>query len=430
MKLTFCSLFSALVLLSTGYSQETKKLTVVHELPDDLNTITPEQLAPVIAALEDAKIIGVTECIHDMIEPFQFRNALIKELVQMNRIKVIAIESGFSESKLVYDYVLGKDIDENDVFTDGFSCIFGTLDPNQELITWLRNYNIGKPPAEQVHFYGFDIPGCAPNPVMENAMAGFNFVFDYLDSVDKEKSAFYRKSVEKYEVFLRINDNAQDTVPHFWNLDSLGWNEIEEILDEIEFTFKQNAQRYVDASSELDYKWAFHSIYNARQNAIFLKSIGKADFGYDSRDLGQFQNIQWIIENEPDKQVLLFAHSTHLMKEVHSETAGVLPYPRCGEYLGKEYGEDYKVIGNFYRKLDWLDGDPLELEEGYLGYKLAKLGSNNFIVEVDALDEKWMKEWCIRKLNSGDKLLTNLPEAVDIIYFNDTQTTLFPPDNK
>lgn len=51
-------------------------------------------------------------------------------------------------------------------------------------------------------------------------------------------------------------------------------------------------------------------------------------------------------------------------------------------------------------------------------------------MEVNSLDKKWDKEWCIRKSNSGVKLLTNLKEAVDIIYFNDTQTTLFPQDNE
>ena len=418
------------LLSSCGITQKTDltKNIEVHKLPDDLTTITSENLSPILKSLGDAKIIGVTECVHDMIEPFHFRNALIKKLVEEQKIGAIAIESGLPESRLCYDYILGKDIPIDSVLTDGFSCTFGSLEPNKELLMWLRNYNQDKPSSEQVHFYGFDIPGCAPNPVLENAKAGFNYVLDYLDDVDKERSVIFRQAIKEYEIYLRIRDNAQDTLPHFWNLDSTGWDNIESILDDIEYTFKENSEVYVKNSSELDYKWAFRSIHNARQNVIFFRSIGNPDIGYDTRDFGQFENIQWIIENEPEKKILLFAHSTHLMKEIHSDTSTVIPYPRCGEYLAKEYGKDYKVIGNFFRKLDWFDGDPLELGEGYLGYELSKFGTKNYFIDINSLNKKWEKEWCIRKTNSGDKLFTNLTEAVNIIYFNDLQTTLFIPE--
>ncbi|MDX1651565.1 MAG: erythromycin esterase family protein [Brumimicrobium sp.] len=417
---------------SVGITQESKSTEKieVHELPNDLTTITDENLAPILEPLADAKIIGITECVHDMVEPFHFRNALIKKLVEENEIGAIAIESGFPESRLCYDYILGKDIPIDSVLSTGFSCMFGSIESNRELLIWLRNYNRNKPSSEQVHFYGFDIPGCAPNPVLENAKAGFNYVLDYLDDVDKENARIFREAIEEYEVYLRIRDSAQDTLPHFWDLDAQGWDKIASILDSIEQTFLENSAAFIQKSAELDYKWAFRSIHNARQNVVFFRSIGDPEIGYDTRDFGQFENIQWILKNEGDKKLLLFAHSTHLMKEIHTDTATMIPYPRCGEYLAKEYGKDYKVIGNFFRKLDYLDDDPIMLGEGYLGYELSKLGPKNYFVEVNALESNWKKEWCIRKSNSGAKLLTNLGEAVDIIYFNDTQTTIFPPKSE
>lgn len=420
-------LYSCAITQNIDSSEKNKE---VYKLPLDLSSITSENLSPVVETLGDYKIVGITECIHDMIEPFHFRNAMIKKLVEEHKIGAIAIESGFPESRLCYDYILGMDIPIDSVLSDGLSCIFGSLEPNKELLIWLRNHNLNKPSSEQIHFYGFDIPGCAPNPVLENAKAGFNYVLDYLDKVDKDKSDQFREALNEYEIYLRIKDNAQDTVPHFWDLDSTGWNKIESILDNIELTFQQNSRSYIMNSSELDYKWAFRSIFNARQNVVFFRSIGKRNFGYDTRDFGQFKNIQWITENEPERKLLLFAHSTHLMKEIHSDNPNFIPYPRCGEYLAKEYGKDYKVIGNFFYKLDWLDGNSLELEEGYLGSELAKSGIKNYVVRVNSLDNKWMKEWCIRKSDSGDKILTNLGDAVDVIYFNHTQTTLFPPEKK
>lgn len=426
MKFAIYSTIVLAVCLLNG-SCGTAQKGIIHELPDDLTTIDREDVKPIAEQLENAKIIGVTECVHDMIEPFLFRNALIRELVESRQIKVIAIESGFPESRLVHDYILGKDIEIDDVLSNGMSCRFGEIESNRELLVWLRDYNKNRPSNEQVHFYGFDIPGCAPNPIQEDARAGFNYVSNYLDRVDREKSDLFRKAVKEYEVFLRIKDGPEDSLEHFWDLDSTGWNTLESILDDVENTFERNSERYIEMSSELDYKWAFRSIHCARQNVIFLRSIGKPDVDYDTRDFGQFENIQWIIENEPNKNLLLFAHSTHLMKEVHTDPISLLPYPRCGEYLGKEYGNDYQVIGNIFRKLDWLDGDTLEVEEGYLGHELSKLGPNNYFMDINQLDKKWDKEWCIRNSDNGAKVLIDLMDAVDFIYFNDTQTTLFVP---
>lgn len=406
------------------YSQEIR----VVDLPDDLTELTGKDLKPVIQMLGNAKIIGVTECVHDMIEPFQFRNALIKELVLGNRIQVIAIESGFPESRLAYDYILGKDIDPEKVFTEGFSCIFGTLDPNQELIEWLREYNKGKEADKQVHFYGFDIPGCPPNPVYENALAGFHYVYDYLDKVDPAQAEYFRNTLGSYDPYLRIKDNAEDSLPHFWDLIPEHWSDIEDHLDVMDVAFERNPEEYIAASSMLDYAWAKQAVYNARQNVNFLRNLKNRSLDYDCRDHGQFKNIQWIIDQEKGKKVLLFAHSTHLMKEIHGGTSDFLPYPRCGEYLAEAYGEDYKVIGNFFRKLDYKENGTLELEEGYLGNELSVLG-NNYIVDMNALDQVWDKEWSIRKSNSGNEILTILREAVDIIYFNDTQTTMFGKEN-
>lgn len=404
------------------YAQE------IHKLPDDLTTLQSEDLDPIIPLLGDAKIIGVTECVHDMIEPFHFRNTLIKKLVESKRISVIAIESGFPESRLAYDYILGKDIDLDSVAEHGFSCIFGSIDANKELLVWLRDYNMDKEESEQVHFYGFDIPGCPPNPVLENAMAGFDYVFQYLDQVDKKASKKFREAMSEYQIFMRIKDGESDTLQHFWDLDTAGWDQIELILDKMETKFEQQSKKYISKSSELDYNWAFRSIINARENVIFLRNIGKSTINYDSRDYGQFKNIEWIVETELNKNILLFAHSTHLMKEVHSDSPSVIPFPRCGEYLAEAYGNQYKVIGNFYRKLDWFDDDPIELEDGHLGFELSKYGISNFFLDVTTLDSSWNKVWCVRSTNSGNKLFIDLAKSVDIIYFNDTQTTLFVPE--
>lgn len=420
----------SVVLLKSCASSKPIKLpqqTKLMPLPDDLTKISDKDVLPIVESLESARVIGVTECVHEMIEPFLFRNALIKQLVTEQKIGAIAIESGFTESRLCYDYILGKDIALDSVMNNGFSCMFGTIDANKELLTWLRKYNEGKASNEQVHFYGFDVPGCPPNPYVENAYAGFDYVFNYLNGVDASISKEFQDKITPYKNYLRIEPNYEEGSTDFRDLDSVGWSAIVQVLDELESRFSINAMQFEKASSELDYRWALHAVVNARANVDFLRSMGNPTYTYDVRDFQQFENIQWIAKNEHNKRLLLFAHSVHLMKEIHSNGTE-MNYPRCGEYLGEAYGKEYVVIGNFYRKLDGFDGEPLELEEGTLGFELAKIGPKNFVVDVKDLDKSWNKEWLIRYLNSGNELKTILNQGVDFIYFNDTQTTLSPTE--
>lgn len=401
-----------------------------YELPHDLAKISDEHLAPILPMLKDAKIIGMSEGTHGMIEPFYFRNALIKYLVKQKRISVVAIESGLIESRIAYDYVNGADISLDSAINNGLLCTFEKFRHNRELLEWLRVYNLDKTNSEKVHFYGFDIPGCAPNVVLENAMSGFDHVLLYLNKVDAEKFKTFSLKLSQFRSLLRIKDNVQDSLDHFLNIDSTGWMELEFIVNDLDRSLTNNSKEYKVKSSEEDFVWAQQALVGARQNVDFLRSYGNSNFEYNIRELEMFNNINWIIEREPNESVLLFSHLAHLAKEIHMDDPRSMPFPQTGEYLVEKFGDDYIVIGNFYMKLDWFDGDPIVLDQNTIDAQFQKFGIPNFYIKLDKSDSKWDQEWNFGKLSGTRKVLMFPNKSIDIVLYNEIQTWVDAEQNK
>ncbi len=393
------------------------------DLPDDLNQIPDSCLLPILPMLGDAKIIGLSEGTHGMIEPIQFRNELLKFLIEQGRIGVVAIESGTVESKLAYDYVNGADIDIDTVLQDGIVCGFGGIDLNRDLLVWLRNYNQNKPKERKVHFYGYDIPGCAPNPVLENALVGFEYLLEYLAQVDSTLSTTYRNRLAEYMPLLRIKDSQEDIEPHFTDMDSLQWFTLLQHLDQLEEEFSVRKKSWIGISGSDQYDWARQALIGARQNTEFLHSIGNEEYPHSPRELGQMENIKWIMKREPDRRVAIFAHLGHIAKELHMHGEREM-LPMGGEYLSEEFNKDYVVIGNFYGKLDWFDDDPIVLGDSTVAGELRKYNKKNFYMKLDKSDSIWQREWPFGKPSSGGQVYMNPSLAVDIVLFNEVQTWL------
>lgn len=400
------------------------------KLPDDISKMDDKHLAPILPMLGDAKIIGMSEGTHGMIEPFYFRNALIKYLVQQKRISVIALESGLIESRIAYDYVNGANISLDSALNNGLLCTFEKFRHNRELLEWLREYNLDKIDSEKVHFYGFDIPGCAPNVVLENAMSGFDHVLNYLNKVDSDEFKAINLKLSEFRPLLRIKDNAKDSLDHFWNIDSTGWEELEIILNDLDSNFKFNSKEYKVKSSEEDFAWALQALVGARQNVEFLRSYGNPNYDYNLRELEMFNNINWIMSREPNESILLFAHIAHLAKEIHIDDPNAMPFPQTGEYLGEKFGDKYLVIGNFYMKLEWFDGDPIVLDQSTMDAQFQKFGINNFYMKLDKSDSKWNQEWNFGKPSGVRKVLMYPNQSVDIILYNEIQTWVDAEQNK
>lgn len=104
------------------------------------------------------RLLALGEPTHGEDALLDLRNELFRQLVEQEHYRTIAIESDCMMGLVVDDHVTSGTGVLDDVMERGFSHGWGAFAANRELVRWMRAYNDGRPPAEQVRFAGFDGP--------------------------------------------------------------------------------------------------------------------------------------------------------------------------------------------------------------------------------------------------------------------------------
>ena len=104
------------------------------------------------------RLLALGEPTHGGEDLLELRNDLFRHLVEQEGYRTIAVESDCLMGLVVDDHVTSGTGTLDDVVARGFSHGWGTFPGNRELVRWMRAYNDGRPPSEQVRFAGFDGP--------------------------------------------------------------------------------------------------------------------------------------------------------------------------------------------------------------------------------------------------------------------------------
>ncbi|MDI1460620.1 erythromycin esterase family protein [Catellatospora sp. KI3] len=104
------------------------------------------------------RLLALGEPTHGEDVLLEARNDLLRQLVEQEGYRTVAIESDCMMGLLVDDYVTTGTGSLDDVMAKGFSHGFGASAANRELVRWMRAYNDGRPRTEQLRFAGFDGP--------------------------------------------------------------------------------------------------------------------------------------------------------------------------------------------------------------------------------------------------------------------------------
>ncbi|MFB7368610.1 erythromycin esterase family protein [Streptomyces sp. NPDC056222] len=104
------------------------------------------------------RLLALGEPTHGEDTLLDVRNALFRQLVEEEGYRTITIESGCLAGLIVDDHVTSGAGTLDEVMERGFTHGFGASAANRELVRWMREYNVGRQPSEQLRFAGFDGP--------------------------------------------------------------------------------------------------------------------------------------------------------------------------------------------------------------------------------------------------------------------------------
>lgn len=325
-----------------------------------------------------ATVVALGEGLHGMAEPLEFRNRLLRYLVEEKGFTAIAIESGIVESRIVHNYVRGGGGALNTVASEGMSWNFGALTHNHALIEWLRQYNAAPDRPRKINFYGFDVPGSPGDPNARRSLdTALVAALHFLTAADAGAAADFAARVGRLLPFLRFDYYGQLDGPSYNQLTSGERDALTAAIADLVALLERHEARYISAGSPSDYEWAHRAAIAARQLDGWLRQIPLQwrasvedltllDRAADLRDRAQADNLDWIIKREgPQGKVLVFAHNAHLSLTSIRRTWWPLNPPAAlqqtvslqqevaGTYLRRRYGADLFTLGHLvgHRKM-------------------------------------------------------------------------------
>lgn len=348
-------------------------------------------LAPVIGS---ARLVSFSEPFHGAHEPLALRNRLFEYLVREHGFSAIALETGLSPSKLLYDYVLGGEGKPEAIARNAFSYRFGLLRENVDLLQWMRAYNDSVPAADAIRLYGVDLTG-----------QEFPLAYRSLEAVTE----FLRRAgVPDAEPLLQALEIAtprfrSDVYP---SLSVAQRDQITVTIDGALAYLNLHRGDLVGMVGRDAYGWARRQVIAAHQDNAFLRNLDQAP--WNLREVGIADNLRWVVDREgPEGRVLFFAHNTHTGSHRFSPGRDVpVGWPiegvtAAGYLLRQDFGSALVTIGTYFGEglgdfWYWGGAQPFPPDKDGLDALLGSLTMPSYFIDLRPLPtegrlEAWMR---------------------------------------
>lgn len=398
----------------------------------------------------DARIVCFSEAVHGAAEILEARNRLFQYLVTEKNFTAIALESGFVEGRVAYDYVRGApNISSSQALAQGLSWTFEQLPQNRTLMEWLRRHNRRKrTQGRLVNLYGFDLPGSPGNPTPRRGVdTALRHVLGYLRKVDPEAATAHLRRLESILPLLSCNPEGGTGVRDYRRLTSRQRQLLSSTVSKITENLRKTRVSPMRGTSDSAHDWALRAALNAERVDAWLRAFNRAPAprfanmeselmlrgtrASKIREHAQADNLAWIVDKEGrEGRILVFGHRLHLSKApvrvtVAKSTATQVP---MGVYLRRRFPRGVLTIGSLVGSGIAACGAVLTTLRGPLSGSLdelaGKLGQSTYIVDLRLAPKKVAqdlgREWRLGHypvMNGNLELRLKVVPAYDVLLY-------------
>lgn len=296
----------------------------------------------------NSRVVALSEGCHNSKEMMDIQFRIIRYLVKNHGFNVVMTESGFPESRIVYDYINGSMCaieDSNRVFDKGMNIMYSEWKEGRQLIEWMRNYN--KDNDAKLYYYGIDIGGF----YQDWATPLDDRVINYLKIVDEPYSRSLTQMLDPVWRYMK-----SDARSYYSNqMTQEVKNQLALNLDEAVKHFTENESKYIKLSSSFEYNWARQSLIsmqlaeNYYRNFDSMKHLSTSKYvGLNGREIAMYRNIQWVMQQNPNSKFIIINHIIHTKTETQYQGDIWNFFTPLGHMLRQLLGKDYYALGIVY----------------------------------------------------------------------------------
>lgn len=303
-----------------------------------------KDLDAIAEAIGEAKFVALSEGFHNCKEMMALHHRIIRYLIENHGFNTILSESSFART--IHDYVQGKDIPENKLWSKDTSIVkfYGAWEEGRKLIEYMRDYNHDH--DNILEYYGTDIGG-----FYENWKILLDDILQYLEKVDMDHHLTLCQRLHPFMDMLsssaRLNYSEKLTLSQR--------NELAAILDESVAKFNLKEVDYILNSTNEDFQWTRQSLRslqwaeNFYRNYEDMKNTKSGKYvGLNGREIALARNSLWVLQQRKDAKVIWIDHVIHTKtrSQYQNELWGFLT--PAGQILKQSLGNDFFVIGMCY----------------------------------------------------------------------------------
>ena len=335
-----------------------------------------EDLDALLKHIGERRIVLLGEATHGTADFYTWRASISRKLITEKDFKIIAVEGDWADAYPVNNYITsGDDYSSAEEVLLEFDRWPQWMWSNEEIaqfLEWLRKYNCGKPPEEQVGFFGLDVYGIWES--LDNLAV-------YLNENYPEAAAKAEKALECFAPFERDEfAYARATV----NSEENCADELVELLEQMEATAKAKGDEA-----------AFNALQNARvavhAEIYFRAAVRSNVLSWNVRDRHMTGTIGDLLEKEGlNVGIIVWAHNTHV-GDARATAMVDSGLENLGELVRERFGREkvYAIGFGTY------SGKVIAASSWGSGRKAMNL--------PNARKDSW--EWILHHLSAEDKII-------------------------
>ncbi len=367
------------------------------------------------SAVGSARIVGIGESRHDTREQLLLKGRLVRYLIEDLGFRALILEESAPHAESLDRYVTSGEGDLRDLMNHLAGWYLWDTEEMFEVVQWVRHFNEGRDPFQQVRIFGADIT--APAPGVQGVLDSLEAsgVDTRLDAralgLDIQQGDFWPTTWERYAA---LSDQRRR---------ELGLN-YEELIGVV----TAERTRMVASLSEDAYERAlFLAEVGRAGNSLFLSS--NREEGGAIRERGMAQATLRVLNREmPGEKAILWAHNLHVAKSsfrMPGLAEGALE--PMGVQLAEELGDAYIAIGGTFGTgsypPDLPPGERLfeAVSEDVMDGAMAAVHVPCFLVDLRGVEQnsapaRWLRQ--DREWIAQDSMAVLAPgTAFDLVYF-------------
>jgi erythromycin esterase len=330
----FLTFVYLVITLQIIYANDEEIITYIRSVIHPLTS--QEDLDPLVNAAGNRRFVLLGEASHGTSEYYSWRALISKRLIEEKGFRFIAVEgdwtSAYEVNKFVKDLPGAKE-NARDVlacFTRWPQWMWNN-EETEELIVWLREYNMNLPENERIGFFGIDLYAM---------WESIREVINYMESNYPEESDRVRNA---YNCMLAFDNDPQGYAVAVYQ----GRADCSENVMGIVSFLRNNAGEF---SSDDPRQY-----FNAKQNALVVQNAERhyraiVDRGPDSWNY-RVRNFKYTVERLSEyygnnSRGIVWAHNTHV-GDARATPMAHQGMENIGYLLRQKYGEENVFIVGF-----------------------------------------------------------------------------------